>query len=141
MPSFDPQRMKRVDEFIRTKLPSPRAPGEPSFEVDTIGDVVVVRMVGGSLQGTELGEVWQPILDRFKRPMVVLDFSDVIAISSTSLGTLLDGHRRIADRGGALVTANLPETIDVFFKSIRLNRLLKSYSNIEEAVSSLAEPE
>jgi len=106
----------------------PQLPQPLSSRVEQRADDVVVRFTGGSLSLTEGTAL---VLDGLLRRVaaecggreLVLDFSNVVFVSSAGLGVLLGLHNRLQAAGGSLVLRDLDDTVYEVFEVTRLTTL------------------
>ena len=94
-------------------------PDEPDdFEIERIGDTIVFRFRRTSILDEQstgwFGENVFRAADATPQPRIVVDFRNVIFISSAGLGKLLTLHRKVQAAGGWLKVVNLsPDVADV----------------------------
>lgn len=102
---------------------------------DVAGGVRVVRLDGrldllsanavkAELQGHARGE----------RPRLIVDLSSVGFVDSSGLGALIAGLKAARQAGGDLRLTGLGEQARMIFELTSLDRVLRSYPSIEEAL-------
>jgi anti-anti-sigma factor len=78
-----------------------------------------------------------------QRPSViglVADMADVDFVNSAGLGALFQLNRRLRDRGGRIVFANVPPQLLRVFRAVGLDRLAGVEGSVEAALQLLTEP-
>lgn len=68
---------------------------------------------------------------------VLLDLEKVSYLNSAGLGMLIDTFRKFRDRGGQLILCGLIPDILRLFEATRLDRFIKIYPSVEEALHTL----
>ena len=80
------------------------------------------------------------LLEQTQTKSLVIDFSGVQSIDSSTAGFLLNVHDRLDGRGGRLALAALTPTVRVVIDSIGLTTFFSVYPTVEDAVSELGTP-
>ncbi len=86
---------------------------------------------------TALGRQLQEMVDRMKRPMVVLDFVNVAHMSSSALGMLLVLRKKILANKGSLCLCNIRPAIREVFDITKLTDLFEIHDSREAALAHL----
>jgi anti-sigma B factor antagonist len=73
------------------------------------------------------------------RDLVLADFSDATTIDSTTLSVLLNAHRRLTRRGGALALVVTDGAINRVLEVTLLNRTFDVHDSRETALATLEE--
>ncbi|MCX6155567.1 MAG: STAS domain-containing protein [Candidatus Kapabacteria bacterium] len=68
---------------------------------------------------------------------VVIDLSSVESMNSSGLGMLVSGLSTLKNAGSNMLLANVPEKVMNLLTMTHLDKILKIFSNVDEAVSSL----
>lgn len=66
---------------------------------------------------------------------IVLDLSQVVAMSSTGLGILIATHRTLSDQGGSFRLARLSDKVRSIIETTRLNTIFEIFDNVDDAVA------
>jgi anti-sigma B factor antagonist len=106
-----------------------------------IGDVTVINFSGRITLGegtARLREAVQETLERGRRK-IVLNFSEVLYVDSSGLGTLLEVRSNVMNGGGALKLMKLKEVTRDLLHTTRLHTLFEVYPDEDAAVNSFGE--
>lgn len=68
---------------------------------------------------------------------IIFDFSDIHFMDSSGIGVIMGRYRNIEHQGGKVVIVHIQPNIDRVFKLSGLYKIIKSYGNMDEAISSL----
>jgi len=68
---------------------------------------------------------------------VLLDMGKVSYLNSAGLGMLIDTFRKFRDKGGQLILCGLIPDIYRVLVATKLNRFIKIYSSVDEALHTL----
>jgi anti-anti-sigma factor len=74
------------------------------------------------------------LLEQTQTASLVIDFSQVQSIDSSTAGFLLNVHDRLDNRGGRLALAALTPSVRVVIDSIGLTTFFSVYPTLEDAV-------
>jgi len=69
--------------------------------------------------------------------IVLLDMEKVSYLNSAGLGMIIDTFRKFRDMGGELVLCGLIPDIKRLFEATRLNRFIRIYSSVDDAISGM----
>ena len=98
------------------------------FVESNILDEVCIRRIGDELAS---------VIERKKRPRIVLNFQNVNALSSSALGMLITVNTKIGDKKGKLVLSSLEEPIRDVFRITKLDKAFSICDSLAEAISSV----
>ncbi len=99
----------------------------PLLRVEDFGEVTLVRVLVKELGEEEIqaiGGELSAIADGLDHGQLTLDLGQVRFLTSTALGTFMALHRRLGDRGGQLVLANVTDIVYEVFEVTCLNHVL-----------------
>ena len=109
------------------------------FDIETIGDIVVVLLPGETLEALITQEFTQniePLLE--ENTKVVFDMSQIRFIDSMGCRVLLTSHKRLKDKGGGLKLCCITDPVDSLFNLMGFNRLFDIFETREEAIGAFA---
>lgn len=66
---------------------------------------------------------------------IVVDASNVIAMSSTGLGILIAAHRYITEKGGSFKLAQISQKVRSILEITRLDSIFEVFGTVEEALN------
>ncbi len=116
----------------------------PSFTVEQVGDVTLVRFAQPSILEDEvvasIREHLFDLVDREGRRLFVLNFGKVTGLASRMLGQLVALHRKLQDVGGRVVLCEVSPFLGDFFDATQLPGLLSIQGGEAEAVQALTSP-
>ena len=107
-----------------------------SVQSDTSGDVAIVTAVG------KFDSETAPSLDAELSKVagvknkIVLNLKDVEYLSSAGLRTIVKTLQAAKKSGGGLKLACISQPVEVVLRTVGMLEMLKSYSSIDEAVTS-----
>jgi anti-sigma B factor antagonist len=84
--------------------------------------------------GEEVGE----LIDNDPMPRLLISFANVDHLSSAALGTLINIHNRIKNKGGQLRLTQIDPQIYEVFVITKLNKLFQIYDTVEDATASFS---
>ena len=108
------------------------------FTEGTFGDVKVFH-IGGKIMG---GPETQEMCDHLKELIaagtqsLVMDFQGVQWINSTGIGIIISCLTTLRNRGGDVRFANLHGATQRYFEITKLEKVVKVFDTIDEAVES-----
>jgi anti-sigma B factor antagonist len=115
---------------------------KPNLKVRKQGDVCVVEFEDRKILEehviNQIGERLSEIIEDEGSAKLLLDFRNVEHLSSAALGMLITLNKRLGERQGRLVLANIHPQIYEVFKITRLNKLFNIQSSTEDAIKVLA---
>ena len=98
-----------------------------SLEVQTTGDVAVVKLATHSLNDTNLQDVGEQLfrlVEEQEQRNLHLDLSDVRFVPSMGLGKLVALNKKVRGAGGHLALVNVPAPVYEVIQATRLDKLL-----------------
>ena len=111
------------------------------LDVEMAGDVVIVRfaddVVLSGQQAEIAGERLRTLLTDTDRPRLLIDFANVVSLTSIMLGKLAQLHRVAESAGGRIALCNLPPVIRQILEVSQLSQILDLYDNEREALEGL----
>jgi anti-anti-sigma factor len=116
--------------------------GSPHLRSRTSDGIIEVELLDKHiLDEVVIAEIGQELTDAVDEavgsPKVVLDFSQVLHLSSSALGMLITLNTRVQERGGALVLAHISDPIEEVFRITRLDRVLGIEATVVDARATL----
>jgi anti-sigma B factor antagonist len=103
------------------------------------GDVLILTFEG-ELMGGEESKVFQ---DRLYKSIeegiisIVIDMAGVKWMNSSGLGMLMSGLTTLRSSDGDLKLANVSERVERPIKVTKLDKVLKMYASVDQAIDSL----
>ncbi len=106
------------------------------LHVDARNNGVAVVRPAGRLDLLSAVEVKQRLTQEVAagRPRLVVDLGDTSFIDSSGLGALIGALKEARRAGGDLRLAQLAEQARVLLELTRLNRVLRPYASVEQAL-------
>ncbi len=107
------------------------------FDMETIGDIVVVLLPGETLEASitlEFKQGIEPLLEQNTK--VVFDMSRIRFIDSMGCGVLLTSFKRLKDKGGWLKLCCITDPVDSIFKLMGFDRIFSIFENREDVVNA-----
>ena len=108
------------------------------FDIETIGDIVVVLLPGETLEANSTLEFKQgiePLLEETTK--VVFDMSQIRFIDSMGCGVLLTSLKKLKDKGGGgLKLCCITDPVDSIFKLMGFDRIFSIFEMREDAVNA-----
>ncbi len=110
------------------------------LHVDARNNGVAVVRPAGRLDLLSAVEVKQRLAQEVAagRPRLVVDLGDTSFIDSSGLGALIGALKEARRAGGDLRLAQLAEQARVLLELTRLNRVLRPYASVEQALEGFA---
>jgi anti-sigma B factor antagonist len=116
------------DEDLRLKL-----------SVD--GDVTVIelmdRKILDEMNIVQIGDQLNTLVSQADQPKFVLDFNNVVHLSSSALGVLITLNKRVREKEGELRLCCIQPAIYEVFVITRLNEIFQICQTRSEAVASI----
>jgi len=113
---------------------------ESRVTVHNIKHVTVVNFRDSSMLDMalieDIGRMLYPLVDRQDRRHMVLDFSEVEFMSSSTLGVLLTLRQKLMKVGGRAAICGLRPELRRVFKIAAIEKMFDFYRNEEEALNS-----
>jgi anti-anti-sigma factor len=118
----------------RVSAPTP----ELTLDMTEVGRAVVLRLAGEA-QVFDVARFHGPFLWLVARrvPLVVLDLTDLILLSSLAIGALLTLRRDLARFGGRTTIVGARPAVYEVLKAAHLHTLFESHATVEKALASL----
>lgn len=107
------------------------------IKLNDTDDVAVIR------PGSGLSAQAKPVIaeliesDDLQNASVIIDVSGVTKVDSSGLGDLVESYKAVKKRGGHFVLASTPPWLQRILEISNVNRFLKSYESVAEAISDL----
>ncbi len=107
------------------------------FSVDRYNGVSIVHL-SGDLRVDGVPELSRALFDSLNgEQLVVVDLAELNYIDSAGIATLVALYKRLRQNGGGrVVLCGAPETIWGVFKTMKLDRLFRLYSDVREALQA-----
>jgi len=112
------------------------------FNIETIGDIVVVLLPGETLEASitqEFKQGIEPLLE--ENTKVVFDMSQIRFIDSMGCGVLLTSLKRLKDKRGGLKLCCITDPVDSIFKLMGFDRIFSIFEMREDAVNAFKSSE
>ena len=110
------------------------------IQTERIGDILLAR-VEGELDLSTAGSFRATIDEALDRPggakHIVLSLASLSFVDSSGLGAILGRYRRVSERGGKMVAANVPANIVRLLSLSGLQRIIAIFGTEAEALRSL----
>jgi len=87
---------------------------------------------------SRIGEQLDLLIARDDPPRLVLDFANVMYMSSSALGMLITLHRKIREQDGRMVLCNVRPEIYKVFSITKLSEVFQIYDSRTTAMAGLA---
>ncbi len=105
------------------------AESEARFTTRKVGAVTVARLVGPHIRDLptvdELGGALMAVFEAAQPPDLLIDFSDVVFLTSSFLGRLIALAKRADQLGGRVRACGVAPRILEIFKVIHLDRMVE----------------
>jgi anti-anti-sigma factor len=110
---------------------------------DTRGDVTVVRVQEAKLTYPVLSSFFSEVQQRVEggARMVVIDLQDVGYLDSASIGCLMDIHRLLQEKGGALRLSGLQQRVETMISMTGVHKIVPLHRDEEEALAAFGPQE
>ena len=105
-------------------------------QVDDLGTATIVHFDYPRLAEETRSRLYE-LVESAGKTRVVLDFSDVVAISSVALGILVTLQRKVTAAGGKLAICCLDPNLRYLFQITQLDHVLTLCETKEEAVAAV----
>lgn len=108
------------------------------FEVKLQGDVLIIIVNLTRATTNESAELKNLLIEQIalKKRKIIVDLKQCSHMDSTFIGVLVLSHRDLLTKGGELKSVNPIEPAKSILKLTGIDRVLKTYDTIEEAVKS-----
>ena len=114
----------------------------PRVNVSTDGQAAVVELTDKKILDeisiARIGEQLNGLVAQADDPRIVVDFNNVLHMSSSALGMLITLHKRVREKEGQLRFCNIQPSIYEVFVITRLNEIFHICQSRQEAVASLS---
>jgi len=114
----------------------------PRLKVTSEGGVTIVeladRKILDEVNISRISERLQGLVAKAEPPKFVLDFSNVMHMSSSALGMLITLHKRVREKKGQLRLCGIQPAIYEVFVITRLNEIFEIAGSVEEALKTLS---
>ncbi|MCX6641174.1 MAG: STAS domain-containing protein [bacterium] len=110
-----------------------------TLKVDEIKNSVVFHL-GGRVMYERDSLVFRHELDQALsqgKQKIILDLSEVTAMSSTGLGILIAAYRVVKDKGGTLKLAQLSVKVRSILETTRLISIFEVFDNLDDAMKKV----
>jgi anti-sigma B factor antagonist len=108
-------------------------PSPHGFRVELQGGITVVRFDDIQI-GPDTREPLYGLVENDGHTRVVLDFSDIWALSSLALGILASFQHKVEARGGRLKLCGLNPNLKQLFRMTKLEQIFDIHKTAEEAL-------
>ena len=105
---------------------------------DEKGDVTVVRVQEAKLTYPVLSAFFAAVRERVEggAKLVLIDLGAVSYLDSASIGCLMDVHRLVQERGGALRLSGLQPRVETMISMTGVHKILPLHRDEEDALSA-----
>ena len=110
---------------------------------DARGDVTVVRVQEAKLTYPVLSTFFSEVKQRVEggARKVVVDLQEVGYLDSASIGCLMDIHRLLQEKGGALRLSGLQPRVETMISMTGVHKIVPLHRDEEEALAAFASQE
>ena len=114
--------------------------GKMRFSPENEGDLLILRLEGQLMGGSEAEQMRETILSAIEQGTVqiLLDMEGVSWINSSGLGILIAAHMAARKKGGALKLMKVSNRIESILNVTRLSTIFEVYPGEDAARRSLA---
>lgn len=113
-------------------------PSSGVLMLQRFADVYIIEFMQSSLldQATiqKVSDELDAVVAKMGHPKLIISFENVMHVSSSMLGVLINTHKKAKAEGGEVRLAKLPPSIDELFKITNLNRMFKIFDNADKAM-------
>ncbi|MFQ5824579.1 MAG: STAS domain-containing protein [bacterium] len=112
------------------------------FQEEKIGDVLIFRLLQPRFDtyiAPEFKTEMLRLIEKESEHKILIDLNEVDYVDSSGLGALLFGLRQVKSKSGVLKLVNLNPKFLNLIRIAKLDNVLKSYDNDDEAVASFKE--
>ena len=113
---------------------------ESRLMVQKDGEITIVQFLDHNILDEaniqQIGEELAQVVDRAALPKVLLDFHNVVHLSSAALGVLITVNNKIRQKDGQLRLANIHPQIREVFTITRLDKLFQIHATAPKAIAS-----
>jgi anti-anti-sigma factor len=113
-------------------------PSSGVLMLQRFADVYIVEFMQSSLldQATiqKISDELNSVVERMGHPKLIISFENVIHVSSSMLGVLINVQKKAKGGGGEVRLAKLPPTITELFKVTNLNKMFAIFDNADKAM-------
>jgi anti-anti-sigma factor len=121
-----------IDRFEDGTMDSDSAP-KCYFSVDTQNGISVVRLDDIQI-GPDSREALYSLVENEGHKNVVLDLSEIWALSSLGLGVLANFQQKVEARDGVLKLCGLNPNLEQIFRMTKLDQIFSIHENQEKAL-------
>jgi anti-anti-sigma factor len=109
---------------------------------DSRGDVTVVRVQEAKLTYPVLSSFFSEVQQRVEGGVrkILIDLEAVGYLDSASIGCLMDIHRLLQEKGGALRLSGLQARVETMISMTGVHKIVPLHRDEEEALAGFAEP-
>ncbi len=109
---------------------------------DTRGDVTLVRVQEAKLTYPVLSSFFTKVQQRVDggARKIVIDLQAVGYLDSASIGCLMDIHRLLQEKGGALRLSGLQSRVETMISMTGVHKIVPLHRDEEEALAGFAAP-
>jgi anti-sigma B factor antagonist len=112
--------------------------GSNAVVVTRQGGVHIVEFVVTNLvdqaEIDKIGRTMEELVESAGHPKIVVNFANLNHVSSAMLGVLISMDKKIRAMKGEMRLAGIPASIMQVFKLTRLDKLLKIFDTVDQAV-------
>jgi len=110
---------------------------------ETRGDVTVVRVHEAKLTYPLLSSFFSQVQQKVEGGVrkVVVDLRDVGYLDSASIGCLMDIHRLVQEKGGALRLSGLQQRVETMISMTGVHKIVPLHRDEEEALAAFGSQE
>ena len=110
------------------------------LKIDELGDVSVVRVLEAKLTYPILAGFFAEVQKRVEAGArkVLIDLQAVSYIDSASIGCLMDIHRLLQEKSGALKLAGLQPRVETMISMTGVHKIIDLFREEEDALSAFS---
>ena len=113
----------------------------PYLDVRKVGDALVLKFTRADMTDaafiTTMGDEIYRLIKGVEKPKIIVDFSQVKRLSSSTLGMLVSLRKVLTRQGGQMRVTNIADDLIEIFKITRLDVTLQVCGSNQAAIDSL----
>lgn len=102
-------------------------------------DRVLIVEVCGEIDHHSASEIKQALMEQYAQSGcidIIFDFSDLVFMDSAGIGMLIGRYKQACINGGIVYAAGVSPAIERIFELSGLNKIIKRFSTVEDAINS-----
>ena len=105
-----------------------------------MNSIVKIVHPSGILDGVSVNQLRREISDIVENgaDIVLVDFQDVTFMNSSGLGALVSTLKLVRSAGAELFICSLSEQVNIIFQLTKMDRIFKTFANLDEFQQKIA---